>query len=148
MKRVSEMQVDLTFVDVGQKLESIVSFLTKKWLVMDVDSKSNCPFLRISEIYNLTCGEGEPVNICFITNGFTKEWVFEIFEYLKVCNVEDLYMNYADNHGSCGGYFEHSESGLINEHFDDGDDISVLSESLLSVLSTWNSMDHVFEEDE
>lgn len=148
MKRVDEMQVELTFIDVDQKLESIVRFLTTKLFVMDVNSKSKCPFLRVSEIYSLTCDEGEPVNICFVTNGFTKEWVSEIFDYLKACKAEDLYINYADNDGSCGGYFESSESGLINEHFNDGEDISVLNESLLSVLSTWNSMGHVFEEDE
>lgn len=147
MEMVDEMQVELVVGNANGMKGKIFNMLNINGLAVNNSGIGRSRFIRQTSIYSSTV-EDEYVSVCFITNGLTPEWVSEIFDQLDRCGMKKMSMNYADNNGACAGYIDFLQSGItLGEHYSGGD-ISGLSERLLQVLDSWDSICHVFSDEE
>lgn len=147
MNRVEIMQVELIVEGANKMQSQIFNVLSQNGLAVDNSGIGRSRFIRSTFIFHSSI-DGECVQVCFVTNGLTPEWITEIFEQLDRCGMKEISLNYADNDGSSAGYVDFFQPGItVGEHYSGGD-ISGLSERLLQVLDSWDSMHHVFQQEE
>ena len=100
---------------------------------------------ELGSVYSLDVGRDESICICFVRSDVDNKWFEEINRELTALGVTDIYLDYADEHGECAGYMEFT-SGVFSEEHYNGEDISEISEVLLGVLETWNTMSYLFDD--
>lgn len=99
---------------------------------------------ELGSVYNFDASSNG-VYICFIRSDVDSEWFEEINHKLTVLGMANIYLDYADEHGECAGYMGFRNGVLFEEHFN-GEDISEVSEELLGVLETWDTMSYLFDD--
>ncbi len=100
---------------------------------------------QFGSVYNLDAGSNESISICFVRSDVDNKWFEEINQKLTALGVTDNYLDYADEYGECAGYMEF-RCGVFSEEHYNGEDISEISEVLLGVLETWNTMSYLFDD--
>lgn len=145
------MEVELSFSGGQVSIDKFVADNFPEW---DKDSDIRQYRGSVSElidemgsVYNLDVENQGSVSICFEGYGFDDDWLQETFETLTALGMADIYLNYADRHGEFAGYVDFSTGVIVEEQFNGGD-IDDVSERLLGVLESWDTMSYLFEEEE
>ena len=142
------IQVELSFEGSQGNIDK---FVADSFPARDEDSHINFYGGDVSElmaalgsVYNFDASSNG-ISICFIRPDVDSEWFEEINHKLTVLRMGNIYLDYADEYGECAGYMGFRNSVLFEEHFN-GEDLSEVSEELLGVLETWDTMSYLFDD--
>ena len=142
------MQVELSFE--GSQL-NIDRFVADSFPARDEDAHIHLYRGDVSElmaelgsVYNFA-SSSNGVSICFIRADVDSEWFEEINHKLTVIGMANIHLDYAGEYGECAGYMGFRYGVLFEEHFN-GEDLSEVSENLLGVLESWNTMSYLFDD--
>lgn len=142
------IQVELSFEGSQGDIDKFVADSFPAW---DEDSHINFYGGDVSElmaalgsVYNFDASSNS-VSICFIRSDVDSEWFEEINHKLTVLRMGNIYLDYADEHGECAGYMAFRYGVIWEDHFN-GEDLSEVSENLLRVLESWNTMSYLFDD--
>lgn len=102
---------------------------------------------EMGSVYILDIESQGFVSICYEGDRLDDDWLQEAFENLTALGMADIYLNYADRDGEFAGYVDFSTGVMVEEQFNGGD-IDDVSERLLGVLESWDTMSHWFDKDE
>lgn len=145
------IQVELSFEGSQADIDKFVGDNFPEWdKVSDYNQYTGPVSDLIDEmgsVYNLDVINRGSVSICYEGYGLDDDWLHETFEYLTALGMTGIYLNYADTDGEFAGYVDFSTGVMVEEQFNGGD-IDVVSEQLLGVLESWDTMSHWFDEEE
>lgn len=144
------MQVELSFEGSKADIDKFVADNFPEWdKVSDFNQYTGPVSDLIDEmgsVYNLDIFNRGSVSICYEGYGLDDDWLQKTFEYLTALGMSDIYLNYADTDGEFAGYVDFSTGVMVEEQFNGGD-IDDVSEQLLGVLESWDTMSHWFDVD-
>lgn len=102
---------------------------------------------EMGSVYDVDILNKGSVSICYEGYGFDDDWLQKTYQKLTALGMNEIYINYADRDGEFAGYVDFSTGVMVEERFNGGD-IDDVSEQLLGVLESWDTMSHWFDEDE
>ena len=102
---------------------------------------------QMGSVYYINLLNPETLIFCYECYGFDDDFLQETFEKLIASGMTEIYLNYADNDGEFAGYVDFSSGVMVGEEFNGGD-IADVSEQLRAVLESWDTMNHLFNDDD
>ena len=102
---------------------------------------------QMGSVYHINLSNPETLIFCYECYGLDDDLLYKTFEKLIALGMAEIYLNYADNDGEFAGYVDFSSEVMVREEFNGGD-INDVSEQLRAVLESWDTMNHLFNEDE
>ena len=144
------MQVELSFEGSKADIDKFVADNFPEWdKVSDFNQYTGPVSKFIDELYSVydlnVCNESS-LSICYEWFGFDDNWLQETYQKLTALGMAEIYLNYADMDGEFAGYVDFSTGVMVEDQFNGGD-IDDVSEQLLGVLESWDTMSHWFDED-
>ncbi|OLY72262.1 hypothetical protein AU074_13890 [Pseudomonas sp. ATCC PTA-122608] len=145
------LQVQLRFEGQQEIINKFVADNFPEWDdesdINDYGGELSDFFDELGLIYHIDNYNEKSFGICFVNHGIDDEWSQDIFEYLTALGMNEICIDYADEDGEYAGYQDFSTGVREGEEFHGGD-LNEVSEYLLGVIESWDSMHHLFENEE